>query len=173
VAEAVPSADLEPDERRSPASARRATSPRTNAAAAGAAGEWRAEPRRRPALRGRPRRQRQKVLTTPAVRARARDLGIDLSQVQYSGDRIRHAISTPISCTMAEVPASAAAARERRTRTSSVGLRRRIAENMQEAKRRIPHFTYVEEVNVTALEQTRAMMNLDRGSNPKLTMLPS
>jgi len=53
-----------------------------------------------------------------------------------------------------------------------VGLRRRIAENMQEAKRRIPHFTYVEEMNVTALEATRAMMNQDRGSNPKLTMLP-
>ncbi|HEY6916871.1 MAG TPA: dihydrolipoamide acetyltransferase family protein, partial [Allosphingosinicella sp.] len=53
-----------------------------------------------------------------------------------------------------------------------VGLRRKIAENMQEAKRRIPHFTYVEEYDVTALEQTRAMMNADRGSNPKLTMLP-
>jgi 2-oxoisovalerate dehydrogenase E2 component (dihydrolipoyl transacylase) len=43
---------------------------------------------------------------------------------------------------------------------------------MQEAKRRIPHFTLVEEFDVTALEQTRAMMNTDRGSNPKLTMLP-
>ncbi|HEY0327159.1 MAG TPA: dihydrolipoamide acetyltransferase family protein, partial [Allosphingosinicella sp.] len=48
----------------------------------------------------------------------------------------------------------------------------KIAENMQEAKRRIPHFTYVDEVDVTALEQTRAMMNADRGSNPKLTLLP-
>ena len=53
-----------------------------------------------------------------------------------------------------------------------VGLRRRIAENMQEAKRRIPHFTYVDEVDVTALEATRAMMNADRGGNPKLTLLP-
>ena len=43
---------------------------------------------------------------------------------------------------------------------------------MQEAKRRIPHFTLVEEFDVTALEQTRAMMNADRGGNPKLTMLP-
>jgi 2-oxoisovalerate dehydrogenase E2 component (dihydrolipoyl transacylase) len=43
---------------------------------------------------------------------------------------------------------------------------------MQEAKRRIPHFTLVEEFDVTALEQTRAMMNADRGDNPKLTMLP-
>jgi 2-oxoisovalerate dehydrogenase E2 component (dihydrolipoyl transacylase) len=53
-----------------------------------------------------------------------------------------------------------------------VGLRRKIAENMQEAKRRIPHFTLVEEFDVTALEDTRAMMNRDRGSNPKLTLLP-
>ncbi|HET9353564.1 MAG TPA: dihydrolipoamide acetyltransferase family protein, partial [Sphingomicrobium sp.] len=53
-----------------------------------------------------------------------------------------------------------------------VGLRRKIAENMQEAKRRIPHFTLVEEFDVTALEETRAMMNRDRGDNPKLTVLP-
>ena len=53
-----------------------------------------------------------------------------------------------------------------------VGLRRKIAENMQEAKRRIPHFTLVEEYDVTALEETRAMMNADRGDNPKLTVLP-
>jgi 2-oxoisovalerate dehydrogenase E2 component (dihydrolipoyl transacylase) len=53
-----------------------------------------------------------------------------------------------------------------------VGLRRKIAENMQEAKRRIPHFTLVEEFDVTDLEDTRAMMNRDRGDNPKLTLLP-
>ena len=43
---------------------------------------------------------------------------------------------------------------------------------MQEAKRRIPHFALVEQYDVTALEETRAMMNRDRGSNPKLTLLP-
>ena len=43
---------------------------------------------------------------------------------------------------------------------------------MQEAKRRIPHFTLVEEFDVTDLEETRAMMNRDRGDNPKLTVLP-
>jgi 2-oxoisovalerate dehydrogenase E2 component (dihydrolipoyl transacylase) len=53
-----------------------------------------------------------------------------------------------------------------------IGLRRKIAENMQETKRRVPHFTLVEEFDVSALETTRAMMNTDRGSNPKLTMLP-
>ena len=65
----------------------------------------------------------------------------------------------------------AAAARPDET-IKVVGLRRKIAENMQEAKRRIPHFTLVEEYDVTALEDTRAMMNRDRGSNPKLTLLP-
>ena len=57
--------------------------------------------------------------------------------------------------------------------TNIVGvLRRKIAENMQEAKRRIPHFNLVEEYDVTDLEDTRAMMNRDRGQNPKLTLLP-
>ena len=51
-------------------------------------------------------------------------------------------------------------------------IRRRIAENLQESKRRIPHFTYVDEVDVTDLEATRAMMNADRGDDPKLTLLP-
>ena len=53
-----------------------------------------------------------------------------------------------------------------------VGLRRKIAENMAEANRRIQHFTLVEEYDVTELEETRQMMNRDRGSNPKLTLLP-
>jgi 2-oxoisovalerate dehydrogenase E2 component (dihydrolipoyl transacylase) len=53
-----------------------------------------------------------------------------------------------------------------------VGLRRKIAENMAEANRRVPHFSLVEEFDVTALEETRAMMNRDRGDNPKLTLLP-
>jgi 2-oxoisovalerate dehydrogenase E2 component (dihydrolipoyl transacylase) len=53
-----------------------------------------------------------------------------------------------------------------------VGLRRKIAENMAEANRRIPHFSLVEEYDVTALEDARAMMNRDRGDNPKLTLLP-
>jgi len=57
-----------------------------------------------------------------------------------------------------------------------VGLRRRIAENMQEAKRRIPHFMYADEVDVSALETLRASMNAARPKNddarPKLTVLP-
>ncbi len=113
-----------------------------------------------------------KVLASPAVRQRARDLGIDLAQVKTSGDRIRHAdLDAYLLYNGGGVSARGAAPRPDET-IKVVGLRRKIAENMQEAKRRIPHFTLVEEFDVTALEETRAMMNRDRGSNPKLTLLP-
>ncbi len=112
------------------------------------------------------------VLASPAVRQRARDLGIDLSQVKTSGDRVRHSDLDAYLLYSGGAVSHGAAARRQDEVVKVVGLRRKIAENMQEAKRRIPHFTLVEEFDVTALEQTRAMMNNDRGGNPKLTMLP-
>jgi 2-oxoisovalerate dehydrogenase E2 component (dihydrolipoyl transacylase) len=112
------------------------------------------------------------VLASPAVRQRARDLGIDLAGVKTGSDRIRHAdLDAYLLYNGGSVSRSGAAQRQDEV-VKVVGLRRKIAENMQEAKRRIPHFTLVEEFDVTALEQTRAMMNKDRGGNPKLTMLP-
>src|SRR4051794_21329882 len=113
------------------------------------------------------------VLASPAVRARARDLGIDLGQVKTGGDRIRHAdLDAFLLYNGGTVsPRGTAAARPDET-IKVVGLRRKIAENMAEANRRIQHFTLVEEYDVTALEETRQMMNADRGSNPKLTLLP-
>ena len=115
---------------------------------------------------------RQAVLASPAVRARARDLGIDLALVKSAGDRIRHSdLDAYLLYSGGAVPRGGGARRQDE-QVKVVGLRRRIAENMQEAKRRIPHFTYVDEVDVTALEATRAMMNGDRGGNPKLTLLP-
>ena len=113
-----------------------------------------------------------KVLASPAVRQRARDLGIDLAQVKTSSDRIRHAdLDAYLLYHGGSVSGRGAAPRADET-IKVVGLRRKIAENMQEAKRRIPHFTLVEEFDVTDLEDTRTMMNRDRGSNPKLTLLP-
>ena len=113
------------------------------------------------------------VLASPAVRARARDLGIDLAQVKNAGDRIRHSdLDAYLLYNGGSVSARGAATTRPDETIKVVGLRRKIAENMQEAKRRIPHFTLVEEFDVTALEETRAMMNQDRGSNPKLTLLP-
>ncbi len=113
-----------------------------------------------------------KVLASPAVRQRARDLGIDLGEVKTSADRVRHAdLDAYLLYHGGSVSHGASASRADET-TKVVGLRRKIAENMQEAKRRIPHFTLVEEYDVTDLEDTRAMMNKDRGENPKLTLLP-
>jgi 2-oxoisovalerate dehydrogenase E2 component (dihydrolipoyl transacylase) len=112
------------------------------------------------------------VLASPAVRARARDLGIDLGEVKTAGDRVRHAdLDSYLLYNGGSVSSRGAAPRADET-IKVVGLRRKIAENMQEAKRRIPHFTLVEEYDVTDLEDTRAMMNRDRGQNPKLTLLP-
>jgi 2-oxoisovalerate dehydrogenase E2 component (dihydrolipoyl transacylase) len=112
------------------------------------------------------------VLASPAVRTRARDLGIDLSGVKSAGDRIRHADLDAYLLYSGGAVARGSGAKRQDEEVKVIGLRRRIAENMQEAKRRIPHFTYVDEVDVTALEATRAMMNSDRGGNPKLTLLP-
>jgi 2-oxoisovalerate dehydrogenase E2 component (dihydrolipoyl transacylase) len=113
------------------------------------------------------------VLASPAVRARARDLGIDLGEVKTAGDRIRHSdLDAYLLYNGGTVSVRGTAAARADETIKVVGLRRKIAENMQEAKRRIPHFTLVEEYDVSALEETRAMMNRDRGSNPKLTLLP-
>ena len=113
------------------------------------------------------------VLTTPAVRARARDLGIDLGQVKHSGEHIRHAdLDAYLLYNGGQVSGRSGSALRQDEQIKVVGLRRKIAENMQAAKRRIPHFALVEEFDVTALEETRAMMNRDRGQNPKLTLLP-
>jgi 2-oxoisovalerate dehydrogenase E2 component (dihydrolipoyl transacylase) len=113
------------------------------------------------------------VLASPAVRARARDLGIDLAQVKTASDRIRHSdLDAYLLYSGGTVAARGSGAPRKDETIKVVGLRRKIAENMAEAKRRIPHFTLVEEFDVTALEETRAMMNRDRGSNPKLTLLP-
>ena len=91
--------------------------------------------------------------------------------MKFAGERIRHSdLDAYLLYSGGSV--SGAAPRRQDEVVKVVGLRRKIAENMAEAKRRIPHFTLVEEFDVTALEQTRTMMNADRGDNPKLTMLP-
>jgi 2-oxoisovalerate dehydrogenase E2 component (dihydrolipoyl transacylase) len=113
------------------------------------------------------------VLASPAVRARARDLGIDLAQVKTTSDRVRHSdLDAYLLYNGGTVPSRSAAAPRKDEAIKVVGLRRKIAENMAEANRRIQHFTLVEEYDVTALEEARQMMNRDRGSNPKLTLLP-
>lgn len=116
-----------------------------------------------------------KVLASPAVRARAADLGIDLAQVKAAeGDRIRHAdLDAFLRYSSGQGYHAPHASRAREDQLVKViGMRRRIAENMAASKRHIPHFTYVDEIDVTALEAVRADLNADRGQRPKLTMLP-
>jgi 2-oxoisovalerate dehydrogenase E2 component (dihydrolipoyl transacylase) len=113
------------------------------------------------------------VLASPAVRARAADLGIDLSHVKPSEDgRLRHAdLDAYLRYSTGQGFGAPAAARPDEA-IKVIGMRRRIAENMAASKRNIPHFTYVEEIDVTALEAMRADLNANRGDKPKLTMLP-
>jgi 2-oxoisovalerate dehydrogenase E2 component (dihydrolipoyl transacylase) len=133
----------------------------------------RPEPVERPSLSSKPQEQgHTKVLASPAVRQRARDLGIDLAEVKTSADRVRHSDLDAYLLYNGGSVSHAGGAKRADETVKVVGLRRKIAENMQEAKRRIPHFTLVEEFDVTDLEETRAMMNRDRGDNPKLTILP-
>jgi 2-oxoisovalerate dehydrogenase E2 component (dihydrolipoyl transacylase) len=114
------------------------------------------------------------VLASPAVRARAKDLGVDLGQVQAEGDRVRHAdLDAFLRYSGGQGYHAPGASRARADEPIKViGMRRKIAENMAASKRAIPHFTYVEEMDVTALEEMRADLNANRGGRPKLTMLP-
>ncbi|MDR6114464.1 MULTISPECIES: dihydrolipoamide acetyltransferase family protein [unclassified Sphingomonas] len=118
-------------------------------------------------------REQKKVLASPAVRARAQDLGIDLASVKPAeGDRVRHSDLDAFlryGSGQGYTPARTPRADEQ---VRVIGMRRRIAENMAASKRAIPHFTYVEEIDVTALEDTRAQLNAGRGNRPKLTLLP-
>ena len=112
-----------------------------------------------------------KVLASPAVRARAVELGIDLAQVKPAEDgRVRHA---DLDAFLSYNGAYRAGGKPRSDEAIKViGLRRRIAENMAASKRNIPHFSYVEEFDVTALEAMRAQLNAMPGDRPRLTMLP-
>jgi 2-oxoisovalerate dehydrogenase E2 component (dihydrolipoyl transacylase) len=114
------------------------------------------------------------ALASPAVRARAADLGIDLAHVKTDGDRVRHAdLDAFLRYGSGQGYHAPHASKARADQPIKViGMRRRIAENMAASKRAIPHFTYVEEIDVTALEEMRADLNANRGGRPKLTMLP-
>jgi 2-oxoisovalerate dehydrogenase E2 component (dihydrolipoyl transacylase) len=121
-------------------------------------------------------------LAAPAVRRRAKELGIDLAHVQGTGPEGRVTQDDLEAQSKAggrslrfNVPAGRAmgTARSEEEQIPVIGLRRKIAEKMQESKRRIPHFAYVEEVDVTALEELRAQLNKKhRSERGHLTLLP-
>jgi len=125
------------------------------------------------------RAEGEKPLASPAVRRRAEDLGIKLNHVAGTGPagRITHEdLDAFIAGGGADARPGGGASLAKRTSVEEVkviGMRRAIARQMQEAKRRIPHFAYVEEVDMTELEELRVHLNgAKRADQPKLTLLP-
>ncbi|MEN9868314.1 MAG: hypothetical protein RL748_3904 [Pseudomonadota bacterium] len=124
----------------------------------------------------------QKPIASPAVRRRAWDLGIELQFVNGSGagGRITHDDVEAYAAGNSGAPVAAAGVGDNRYAERNdeqaipvIGLRRKIAQKMQDAKRRIPHFSYVEECDVTELEALRATLNQQYGKERgKLTLLP-
>ncbi|WP_225774229.1 dihydrolipoamide acetyltransferase family protein [Pseudomonas sp. Marseille-Q5115] len=115
----------------------------------------------------------ERPLASPAVRKRAWEAGIDLAAVKGSGPagRIVHADLDAAQQPLGKGPVCAA--EDQVQAVPVIGLRRKIAERMQEATRRAAHFSYVEEIDVTALEALRQQLNGKWGEvRGKLTLLP-
>ena len=126
---------------------------------------------------GPPRPAGEKPVASPSVRRRAREAGVDLRQVRGSGPagRIGHEDLDAFLRVGPQAGTEAGVARAPRTEVETIkviGLRRRIAQKMADAKRRAAHFTYVEEVDVTDVEALRARLNADHPDRPRLTLLP-
>jgi 2-oxoisovalerate dehydrogenase E2 component (dihydrolipoyl transacylase) len=137
-----------------------------------------AAPKKEVAAPTAPRKFGDKPIASPAVRARAEELGIKLQFVTGSGpaSRITHEDLEGYVASGGQVSASRASGYAKRdgiNHVKVIGLRRKIAESMQNSKRRIPHFAYVEEVDMTELESLRAHLNKTKKKDqPKLTVLP-
>ena len=115
----------------------------------------------------------ERPLTSPAIRRRAREAGLDLSEVRGTGPNGRITLDDFDAHLAQPAKAAVAPSRDEVTEVRVIGLRRKIAEKMSEAKRRIPHFAYMEECDVTELEDLRVYLNATRrGDQPKLTFLP-
>jgi 2-oxoisovalerate dehydrogenase E2 component (dihydrolipoyl transacylase) len=125
---------------------------------------------------GAPRPLGEKPLAAPALRLKAREAGVDLRFVHGSGPagRITHEDLDAYIARPPEPSKRSGRAPNKAVETIKVvGMRRRIAENMAESARRVAHFSYVEEVDVTALEELRAALNARAAEErPKLTLLP-
>jgi len=124
------------------------------------------------------RRPGEKPIASPAVRRRAWDMGIELQFVPGSGSAGRIVLQD-LDHYAARAPQAAKTSstryqqRDEELAVPVIGLRRKIAQKMQESKRRIPHFTYVEEIDMTELETLRNVLNTKWGKERgRLTILP-
>jgi 2-oxoisovalerate dehydrogenase E2 component (dihydrolipoyl transacylase) len=132
-------------------------------------------------VRKAPHESEDRPIASPAVRRRAWELGIELKDVKGTGlggrivhaDLDAHAGARGASPRPARLERAQEGERDGEEKLPLIGLRRRIAQKMQESARRIPHFTYVEEVDVTELEALRAGLNAKREAQRlRLTLLP-
>ncbi|MCY0110518.1 2-oxo acid dehydrogenase subunit E2 [Pseudomonas monsensis] len=121
----------------------------------------------------------ERPLASPAVRKHALDLGIQLRLVRGTGPagRVLHEdLEAYLAQGQSNASAPAAAAYAQRhdeEQIPVIGMRRKIAQRMQDATQRAAHFSYVEEIDVTAIEELRAHLNEKHGaSRGKLTLLP-
>ena len=120
--------------------------------------------------------ERSRVMTSPAIRRRAKEADIDLTLVPGSGpggrilrkdfDNFLKARATGTSFVATAAPSTNV------KEIKIIGVRRIIAERMSAAKREIPHFAYVEEIDITELESLRKYLNTDRDTSQRLTLLP-
>ncbi len=117
-----------------------------------------------------------KVLTSPSVRQHARETGVDLSLVRGSGPKgriLRSDLESHLAGNTSTASDEAKTPSTEITEIKVVGLRRKIAERMSEANREIPHFAYVEEIDITTLESLRQHLNSKKTpGDDKLTLLP-
>jgi len=116
-----------------------------------------------------------KVITSPAIRRRAKEAGVDLRTVPGSGPNgriLRQDFDAYLQQKLPDSGTSAAARRQGVTEAKVIGLRRIIAERMSQSKREIPHFSYVEEIDITELEALRQHLNGKRDKATALTPLP-
>ncbi|WP_213939113.1 dihydrolipoamide acetyltransferase family protein [Pseudomonas sp. dw_612] len=120
----------------------------------------------------------ERPLASPAVRKHALDLGIQLRLVRGTGPAGR-VLHEDLDAYLAEgqsnasAPVAAYAQRTDEQQIPVIGMRRKIAQRMQDATQRAAHFSYVEEIDVTAVEELRAHLNEKHGAaRGKLTLLP-
>ena len=119
---------------------------------------------------------RTRTMTSPAIRRRAKEAGVDLALVPGTGpggrivrkdfDRYLKARATGAAIAAPTLPSTVI------KETKIIGVRRIIAERMQLAKQEIPHFAYVEELDITELESLRKHLNSKRDAADRLTVLP-
>jgi len=114
----------------------------------------------------------RRVATSPAIRRRAREAGIDLTSIAGSGPHGRVVLQDLEARLRAPATRDAVDGGPEIQEIPVIGLRRLIAEQVSASARNIPHFSYVEEVDVTALESLREQLNSAAGGSPALTYLP-